>query len=165
MAGNRYFVHDHRAADVYGWPSAWSLVGDHAAVLEELTAPDTPRLFALECIVQTGVARGALRTNCLGPADVDVLLGEEEVREGAVAVGAALGREKDRLLEGDEGVGCKHGDVLFVRHAGKQKSRRVFQPSGLDFRRFFFYVGLLSGRWLGRLFVNVATNAGLVACQ
>jgi len=42
----------------------------------------------------------------------------------------------------------------------KQKSRRVFQPSGLDFRRFFFYVGLLSGRWLGRLFMNVAANTG-----
>jgi hypothetical protein len=121
VAGNRYFVHDRRAADVYGWPSAWSLVGDHAAVLEELTAPDTPRLFALECIVQTGLARGALRTDGLGSAHVDVLLGEEEVREGAVAVGAALGREEDRLFEGKKSVRCKHGDVLFVRHAGKQK--------------------------------------------
>jgi len=123
VARNRYFVHDHRAADVYGWPSAWSLDGDHAAVLEELTAPDTPRLLALECVVQTGLTRGALGTDGLGPTDVDVLLGEEEIREGAVAIGAALGREEDRLFEGDEGVWCKHGDVFLVevRHAGKQK--------------------------------------------
>jgi hypothetical protein len=115
VARNRYFVHDHRAADVYGWPSAWSLVGDHAAVLEELTAPDTPWLFALECVVQTGFARRALCTNGLGPTDIDVLLREEEVREGSVAIGTALGREENRLLEGNECVGCKHGDVLLVR--------------------------------------------------
>jgi hypothetical protein len=60
---------------------------------------------------------------------------------------------------------CDASSVDVAKHAGKQKSRRVLEPSGLDFRRSFVYVGLLSGRWLGRLLVNIAAAAGVVACQ
>ena len=33
---------------MFGWPATWTLVGDDAAVLDQLATPHTPRLGTLE---------------------------------------------------------------------------------------------------------------------
>jgi hypothetical protein len=75
--------------------------GDSTHV-EFLAAPDAPGLLALEGPLETLLPVATSRTNGLGALNVDPLLGKEQVTQGAVAVGATLGRDDQWLLD----TGC-----------------------------------------------------------
>src|SRR5215218_2017814 len=56
-----------------------ALARDHDALHEELTAPDAPRLAALEGAVEAGVTHGAVGAQSLGVLHVGRGLGEPEL--------------------------------------------------------------------------------------
>jgi hypothetical protein len=55
---------------VLAWPSAGALAGDHYSGKEQFTAPDTPRLAALECPCEALRANGAVKAQGLGELDI-----------------------------------------------------------------------------------------------
>ena len=98
---------------MFGWTPTWALVDDDAPVVEQLTAPHTPRLGTAECPVEARGGQLALRADGLRPGDVDDVVGEEQVRERAVAVGATG-------LRGAQGDG-RLVDLVDLRLAGVER--------------------------------------------
>lgn len=108
-----------------------------------------------------------------------MLIRKEEVGEGAIAIGAAISRQDDRLLCGQfecEWRGCVVGEQVGGEHVisfhsdirkmslENKKGRRVNYPAA-SIQRLLLYVGLLSRRWLVRLLLKCTAKAGFVACQ
>ena len=101
-------------ACVLRWTATWTLVEDELTVLDQFATPDTPRLGALEGPVEALGAEGTARTDGFRSGDVEELVAEEQMGEGARAVAAASGGPlRDGGGEFVEGRfdDCIHGGV------------------------------------------------------
>ena len=84
-----HLVDHKRWAGVLRRPAARPLVDHYPAVLDQLPAPHSPRLGALDSPGEACLGERALASDRLRASDVEWGVGEEQVGEGAVAVGAA----------------------------------------------------------------------------
>ena len=114
LADATVLVDDLDRTGVLRWTAAWTLVEDELTVLDQFATPDTPRLGALEGPFEALGAQGTARTDGFCSGDVEELVAEEEMGEGAGAVAAASGGP--RRDGGGEFVGgrfedCVHDDV------------------------------------------------------
>ena len=76
----------------------WPLGLTDLSFFEQFATPHTPRLGPVECSRETFISTRALRTDRLGALNVDVLLGEEQVRQRSVAVAATQWRQDELVM-------------------------------------------------------------------
>jgi len=136
MPRNRYLFNWCDGGSLHGWAAAGTAHGHHATHLELFSTPDTPGLLPLESALQTVPGIGALATDGLCALDIYPFLREEQVAEGAVAIGAAARRQREGLVN-DRGISscdinlCVHGSYFLLGGGVGQnkKAARVLNPA------------------------------------
>jgi hypothetical protein len=86
---NRVLVDRNEWTRLFGRPTSWSLVDHDATGVNQLAAPYSPRLSPLKSAFEASNCDRAFGADGLGSSDVDWLISEKEVGQGAVAVAAA----------------------------------------------------------------------------
>jgi hypothetical protein len=90
--GDAHLVDHELGPGSLGRTTTRSLDGHDPSAAEQLATPDAPWLLSLQGVGETSLPEVALGADGLGACDVEDVVGEEQRREGAVAVGAARRR-------------------------------------------------------------------------
>src|SRR5262245_11755682 len=88
VRGHRNLVDDEWETWLLGWPATSALDGDDDTVDDQFSAPDAVDLGPLQCAAQALVGQSALAADRLRASDVELVLGEEQMCQRAVAVRA-----------------------------------------------------------------------------
>src|SRR5262245_41499860 len=88
VRGHRNLVDDEWESWLLRRPAASALDGDDDTIDDQFASPDAVHLGPLEGAVQALLGQSALLADRLRAGDVELVLGEEQMRQRAVAVGA-----------------------------------------------------------------------------
>jgi hypothetical protein len=94
----RYLRNECDGSPMDRWAASGASDNGNSAHVELLATPDAPGLFSFKSATEARRTVTASRTYGLGPLNINPLLRKEQVAQGAVAVGATLRRQNQRLL-------------------------------------------------------------------
>jgi hypothetical protein len=98
VRGYRYLRNECDGSPMDRWAASWASYNGNSAHVELLATPDTPGLFSLECATKAFSTIATSRADGLGSLNIDPFLRKEQIAQSAIAIGATLPREHQRLL-------------------------------------------------------------------
>jgi hypothetical protein len=98
VRGYRYLRNECDGSPMDGRAASWASYNGNSAHVELLAAPHTPGLFSFKSATEALGTVATARANGLGSLDIDPFLRKEQVAQSAIAIGATLSREHQRLL-------------------------------------------------------------------